>query len=48
VSFADFVFVSLLHSLRQLDEEMFQKFLTLDSAFPTLYDASKQWLERND
>jgi hypothetical protein len=48
VSFADIVFVSLLQSLRRLNEDMFQKFLTLDSAFPTLYDASKQWLERDD
>jgi hypothetical protein len=34
--------------LKRIDEDLFQRFLAFDPAFPILYDASKQWLERDD
>jgi hypothetical protein len=48
VSYADFIFVSMLYMIKLIDEAKFQRFLALDEAFPKVCEASKKWLERND
>lgn len=47
-SFADFIVVGLLRFLREVDEQIFNKFVSHDPAFQQLYEACKPWLERND
>lgn len=34
--------------LKRLDEEKHDRFMALDSAFPKIYEASKQWLEKDE
>jgi hypothetical protein len=46
--YADFIFVSLIEMIKRLDENFLGRFLALDPAFPKVYEASKQWLERDD
>jgi hypothetical protein len=48
VSYADFIFVSLLQCLKRVDQKIFDRYLAQDSAFGALYDASKEWLEKDD
>ena len=48
MSYADFIFVSMLRSMKHIDEDMFEACLALDPTFPKLYDACKQWLEREN
>jgi hypothetical protein len=48
VSYADFIFVSMLHFVKCISEDLFKKLLALDDAFPEAYEASKQWLEKED
>jgi hypothetical protein len=33
--------------MKRLDKEKFERFVALDSAFPKVYEASKQWLEKD-
>ncbi|CAO2650788.1 Nn.00g020800.m01.CDS01 [Neocucurbitaria sp. VM-36] len=47
VSYADFIFVSFLHCMRRVSSDLFERTLALDSAFPKVYEASKQWLEKD-
>ncbi|KAF2032582.1 glutathione S-transferas-like protein [Setomelanomma holmii] len=48
VSYADFIFLGLLHMIKRIDEKYFQRYLELDESFPRFYEASKKWLERDD
>ncbi|KAF2002829.1 glutathione S-transferas-like protein [Amniculicola lignicola CBS 123094] len=49
VSYADFIFVSFLYYLKELDEvKMFERFVALDDVFVKLYDASTEWLMKRD
>ncbi|KAF2472248.1 uncharacterized protein BDR25DRAFT_333615 [Lindgomyces ingoldianus] len=48
VSYADLIFVSFLHFLKRLDKGVFERFLSFDTAFSTIYDASKEWLAKDD
>lgn len=48
VTYADFIFVSFLQFLKRVDEVLFKRFLDLDPAFPKIYDASKEWLQKED
>ncbi|KAH4075478.1 hypothetical protein HBH92_042280 [Parastagonospora nodorum] len=48
VSYADFIFVGMMHMIKRLDEDVFQRFLAYDPALPKLYDACKPWLEKDD
>jgi hypothetical protein len=48
VSYADLIFVSFLKFMQRLDTDNFERFLSLDPAFGKVYDASKQWLEKDD
>jgi hypothetical protein len=34
--------------LKRIDEDLFQRFLAFDPALPILYQASTQWLEKDD
>lgn len=48
VSYADFIFVSMLHFLKRVDEHVFKRYMELDEAFPKVYSACEQWLEKQD
>lgn len=48
VSYADFIFVSMLYFIKRLDEQAFQRMLSYDPAFPKLYEASRQWLTKDN
>ncbi|KAH8727575.1 hypothetical protein GQ44DRAFT_703467 [Phaeosphaeriaceae sp. PMI808] len=48
VSYADFIFVASLQFFKRVDENVYKRFLALDPAFPKVYDACKQWLEKED
>ena len=48
VSYADFVLVAGLHCFKRAGEDVFQQLLEIEPACSRLYDACKQWLERDD
>ena len=48
VSYADFVFVVVLHFFKRLNEEAFQRALAYDASFGKVYQACEKWLERDD
>ncbi|KAF1841199.1 uncharacterized protein K460DRAFT_322182 [Cucurbitaria berberidis CBS 394.84] len=48
VSYADFILVGLFQMVSRINGDIFPRFLALDPAFPKLYEASKQWLEKDD
>ncbi|TVY36989.1 Glutathione S-transferase-like protein [Lachnellula occidentalis] len=47
-SYADFVIVGWLRFFKVIDEKLYERVVSIEPAFGTLYDASKQWLERDD
>ena len=48
VSYADFVIVSLLHYAKRVDEAIYERAVVIEPSLKIVYDASKQWLERDD
>jgi len=49
VSYADFIIVSFLQFFRVIDEKLlFDHVVEIEPALRKLYDASRQWLERDD
>jgi hypothetical protein len=46
-SYADFVIVGWLQFFKIIDEKLYRRVVEIEPAFGTLYDASKQWLERD-
>ncbi|KAB2571562.1 Glutathione S-transferase-like protein ustS [Lasiodiplodia theobromae] len=48
VSYADFIVASLLHFVKLLGPELYDRFVTHDKAFDDLYQACAKWLERDD
>jgi glutathione S-transferase len=48
VSYADVILVSCLHFLKQVDLKTYERYIALDASFSALYDASKQWLAKED
>ena len=40
--------VGALHFLKAVEEDIYQRVVKIDPAYGKLYDASKQWLERDD
>lgn len=48
VSYADFVIVSILHWMKRLDERFYERAVGIEPALKHVYEASKQWLERDD
>ena len=47
-SYADFYLVGLLQWCVRLGDGLFEKMVSYDDSFKTLYDACKLWLERDD
>lgn len=48
-SYADLIIVGALHMFKMVDEDrLFNGVVGYDAALKALYDASKQWTERND
>ncbi|OMP84908.1 hypothetical protein BK809_0000660 [Diplodia seriata] len=48
VSYADFVVASLLHFVKLLGPELYDRFVAHDKALDDLYKACAKWLERDD
>lgn len=48
VSYADFMFVSMLCFVRRLDEQAYQRLLSFDPAFSKVYEASRQWFAKDN
>ena len=48
VSYTDFVIVSLLHYAKRVDEAIYERAVAIEPSLRIVYDASKQWLERDD
>ena len=48
VSYADVVLVTFLQFLKRAGEGLFEKWVAHDDAFSRIYEASKQWLEKED
>ena len=48
ISYADFVIVSLLQYAKRVDEAIFERAVVIEPSLRIVYDASKQWLERDD
>lgn len=42
------IFVSFLHFLKRVESGLFERFVALDPAFSEVYDASKEWLKKDD
>jgi hypothetical protein len=38
----------MLTHFERIDRGLFEKFLEFDDALPKLYEASKEWLEKDD
>lgn len=47
-SYADFVVLSNLQYFKRIDETLFKRMLKIEPALETLYEAGKQWVERDD
>lgn len=45
VSYADFIFVGMLHFMRRIDEGLYKRYCEFDPAFETLYEACGEWLK---
>ena len=47
-TYADFLFVTMLHFLKQVDETVFERFCAYDEVFPKIYDAYEPYFRRDD
>ncbi|KAF7576797.1 hypothetical protein A1F97_07947 [Pyrenophora tritici-repentis] len=47
-SYADFILVSMQHCVKRANEDVYEKLMALDYALPQVYQASKQWLEKEN
>lgn len=48
VSYADFIFTSMLYFVKQLDVGFFQRMVSFDPAFSKVYEASEHWFAKNN
>ncbi|KAF2018679.1 hypothetical protein BU24DRAFT_447328 [Aaosphaeria arxii CBS 175.79] len=48
LSYADFIFVAFLHFLKRVEVDVFERFLSLDNSFSAIYEASSEWLKKDD
>ena len=48
VSYADFIIVSLLQYAKRVDESIYERAVSIEPSLKIVYDASKQWLGRDD
>lgn len=47
-SYGDFYIVSLLHFWKRIDEQIYQRAVDSEQALGSVYEASKEWLARDD
>lgn len=47
VSYADFILVSMFYFVKRFDEQTYERMISLDPAFPEVYEASRQWFMRD-
>jgi len=47
-SYADFVIVGMIHFFKVVDEDIYNRVVKAEPEFGKLYDACKQWLDRDD
>jgi hypothetical protein len=47
-SYGDFVIVGGLHFLKVIEEDFYIRVVQIEPAFGSLYDASSEWLQRDD
>jgi hypothetical protein len=38
----------MLYFVKRLDEQMYQRLLSFDPAFPKVYEASRQWFAKDN
>lgn len=48
VSYADFVIVAALHFMKRADEKIYERAIQIEPALTELYEASQEWLKRDD
>lgn len=48
VSYADFIIVGFLQMMKRVDESVYDRIGEQGPAFKRLYEASAEWLERDD
>jgi hypothetical protein len=48
VSYADFVFVSMLYMFKRADQTLFDRLVGYDPVLKRVFDACGKWFERND
>lgn len=48
MSYADIILVSLLQMVKRIDEKKFERFIAIDPALPKIFEASKEWLKKED
>ncbi|KAJ4362760.1 hypothetical protein N0V95_001251 [Ascochyta clinopodiicola] len=48
VSYADFIFVSMLYFVKRLDEQVYQRLVSFDPVFTKVYEASGQWFTKDN
>lgn len=48
VSYADFIILGMIHFVRRIHEDLYQRAIAAEPALKTLYDASAAWLQRDD
>jgi len=48
VTYADFIIVGSFEFIKLLGDDVYEKAMSLDPAFPKLYEACKPWLKRSD
>jgi len=48
VSYADFHILGLFQAFKRVGDDVFERLMQMDPAFPKLYEASAEWLKRDD
>ncbi|EUC37602.1 hypothetical protein COCCADRAFT_85213 [Bipolaris zeicola 26-R-13] len=48
VSYADFIFVTLLQMFKRIDQRVFERYMALDETFPKVFEACQPWMEKQD
>lgn len=48
MSYADFIFVTLLQMFKRIDQSVFERYMALDETFPKVFEACQPWMEKQD
>lgn len=48
VSYADFIFVSMLYFVKRIDEQAFQRMVSFDPTCSNIWEASRQWFTKDN